>query len=529
MPTSTRSLLNRAMLVATTLAVLPCLGNAQWDPNQLYTLHNQQKGVNLPLTVIDGGADNNELRFAARDPKNTGQYFKITPTTTGFYRISSVLRGANLPIDIINGGPKNNWPHLAKFGPFSGQAWKFTLVPQAPGSYRLTTAFRGTGFSLDTFQAGTDPDRVRLSPSRLVSGQAWYIRPVELPDQLLYYKFDRGQGDEVVNYGSAKGTSTMVNAGVGPWQKAGKFGPAMLGSANTLSTHYNYCDTGWNGAMKGDFTAHWWMKERHAPGTGLSYIFGGVGSFRCFTNGVAGAGLWVRGFNSGSTFNIVMPTSGATLQARSRAATGVCVSLVVKGKSAQWYVDGKAHGSARVLPVDGANIAPVGTSTFKIGKHISNASSSAYDLDEFRLFNRAASPAEIELWCENAFAAVGTYGSYAGISLGTTGGAPRVGNSGYKHTVAGPRNMQFLFVVGIKPTPSFDMGIVFPALKGKTWYPSFDIELALATGASGKITLPGGLPNDKNIAGLGFDTQVLGFTGGKTLQSEAVSHKVEFH
>ena len=210
---------------------------------------------------------------------------------------------------------------------------------------------------------------------------------------LLYYKFDRGTGSDAVNYGT---TGTTTN-----WVSPGQYGPSMLsGSANNSGTDFSYCDTGWSTGFTGDFTMHWWMKESSAPGTGLSYVFGGIGSFRCFTNGVAGTTLWVRAYGA-ATDNIILPTVGDDLQVRARAAGGVCVGLVVStnaiATTAQWYIDGAAHGPAQTLTTT-PTVGP-GTSSFKIGRHTSNTSSSTYDFDEFRLCDYAATPAEIASWC----------------------------------------------------------------------------------------------------------------------------------
>ena len=80
----------------------------------------------------------------------------------------------------------------------------------------------------------------------------------------------------------------------------------------------------WKGPLKGNVTIGWWIKQRVNPGTGLSYLWGGIGSFRCFTNGVAGTGLWVRNWGGA---DIKFPST--TFQARARASNGVCVALTI--------------------------------------------------------------------------------------------------------------------------------------------------------------------------------------------------------
>ncbi|MHC5071613.1 MAG: hypothetical protein ACYTGO_14125 [Planctomycetota bacterium] len=280
-------------------------------------------------------------------------------------------------------------------------------------------------------------------------------------NEILYYKFDRGLGTEAVNYGSAPGPSTMKKgtATTTPWTTAGQFGGGLIGTKNNASTDYAYADTGFKGPLNGAFTV-----------TGLSYVWGGVGSFRCFTNGVAGTTLWVRSWGG---VDIKMPAVGNSIQVRARAKGGVCVAVVVfpalVGWLAQWYVDGVPHGAAQKL-TQGAAVA-ASTSTFKIGKHSSNTSSSVYDMDEFRLFNRLASPTEIKSWCT----------------------APRAATGCNWHVGLGP------------------------------------LQVLLAIPKSGVLTIPVPIPNNRALAGVHVESQLLGRLTRTLSMSNALSSVVEIN
>ena len=120
---------------------------------------------------------------------------------------------------------------------------------------------------------------------------------VPAQSDVLYYKFEAGAGKKAINFAAGTGLApaegTFVNTypGGGSWA-LGKFGQgALLGShfdpknpGTRNSAYYNYLNTGWLPKITGSFTVAWFMKERVNPGTSLSYLFSGVGSFRCFSN-----------------------------------------------------------------------------------------------------------------------------------------------------------------------------------------------------------------------------------------------------
>jgi hypothetical protein len=351
---------------------------------------------------------------------------------------------------------------------------------------------------------------------------------------LLYYKFDRGFGSDTINYGTARVTSSVATAAKpsSPWVSPGRYGPAMLqGSRNTASSETSNCLTGFTTGFTGDFTVHWWMQQRHPVGSDRSYVFGGPGAFRCFTNGIAGTSLWLRGFSQ-TTVNILMPESGRSIQARAAGLSGVCVGVVVKqtapGEStAQWYVDGAPHGSAQSLLASGDVVPDV--TPLRIGQHIDAQFSSVWDIDEFRLCNFAATPSQIADWCSAPSAAVGPLGTECGVELAATGGVPAIGNAGFTcaFQATPSASTMFLLVVGVRRTLPFDMGAVFPGLAGCLWYASFDNQLSFRSDASGAATLASAVPANPSFAGLHIDLQALGAQGSTLLQSNMLSLVVE--
>ncbi|MEE2886223.1 MAG: LamG-like jellyroll fold domain-containing protein [Planctomycetota bacterium] len=341
----------------------------------------------------------------------------------------------------------------------------------------------------------------------------------------LYYKFDRGAETTAINYGDGPAPSTVVTAGGSAWESPGRYGQSMLrGSKNDTSSEYNYCDTGFTGPIHGGLTIAWWMKERNSPGTKTCYLWGGLGSMRCFTNSTAGTGLYVRAVTGSTDIKYT-----GDLQTAATAANGVHVALTIDatGKIARWYINGVPDGAACVP--SGADVA-AGSSSFKIGKHTSDSSSSCYDIDEFRLVNRCATLAEIKLWSTASTADVGLFGERCGLAVETLGGTPTVGNNDYTHVITATPAVttSCLVVVGVLPAPSFDMGIAFPSLAGCQWFPSFDVQVAIPA-AGGRLVIPSAVPNMAAAAGVHVFTQVLGVQGGTILMSNASDTAIEIN
>ena len=120
---------------------------------------------------------------------------------------------------------------------------------------------------------------------------------------VLHYKFDENGGTNVVNYAPATSPApregvvvTTDTSGFAP----GRFGLGALRGGGTGGTAIrSYIDSGWNGTFSGDYTVSWWMLQRNPPAS-AAYIFdlgnapATQGSFRMFTGGVAGRGLYMR-------------------------------------------------------------------------------------------------------------------------------------------------------------------------------------------------------------------------------------------
>src|SRR5690554_5352670 len=197
--------------------------------------------------------------------------------------------------------------------------------------------------------------------------------------ELIYYKFNRS-GTSVLNHASSPvGTNPAPITGL-TIGSGGMLGTnALLGTGQTSTS--NVVTTGWNTAFTGDFTLAFWTSNVPTSST-LYYIFGDVGatSFRCFTNGVAGAGNWmVRGPFPDVTF-----TNAATSTSNMMHVVYDATALTITG-----YLNGVQVTQSSVpsaLNVTGSGLT--------VGGYGGN-SGLAGALDEFRWYNRALSAQEV--------------------------------------------------------------------------------------------------------------------------------------
>ncbi len=254
----------------------------------------------------------------------------------------------------------------------------------------------------------------RLSFALFFFGAAPLLAQAPVPE-LLHYKFD-GTGTSVPNQASTPpaGTTTATIMGGITQGPTGQCGGALIGSGNSAST--DYLNTGYTTNLSGSWTISMYTADITSS-TILFYIFGDntAGSFRCFTNGVAGANNWIlRG-----PITDVLVTGGATVAPH--------VTTFVYDATAgniMAYLDGNLVNTVAQAPFTVS-----GTGPFKVMGYGTNVGAPAGGkLDEFRLYNRALSAAEVQ-----SLMIVNTSSTISPISCTSTYTAP----SGATYTTAG--------------------------------------------------------------------------------------------
>ncbi len=195
----------------------------------------------------------------------------------------------------------------------------------------------------------------------------------------MYYKFD-ATGNQVNSASAPVGTNPATLDGL-TTGSTGQFGTALIG--NGLTSTSNRLNTGWATNLPSTgWTISFWLNNFPASAATTYYYFGdaSAGSFRCFTGGVAGNGnLWLRG------------TGFTDVPINAIPSTPTVIHLVYTGTAVRVYFNGVFNSS-----VAQAAVAITGTGPFLVGGYSSSNSINAGTLmDEFRLYNRALTDAEV--------------------------------------------------------------------------------------------------------------------------------------
>lgn len=198
--------------------------------------------------------------------------------------------------------------------------------------------------------------------------------------ELFHYEFDQA-GTSVTNSASTPPSGTGTATIMGALTQSGSAN-CYLGALNGVSgtSGTDYLSTGWAANFTGDWTISFVHNSTVAPA--FSYLFGdaGASSFRCFTGGSGDL------FYSGP-ISITTTGGGCT-------NIGTNVNTLVYDGAAQElraYING-------VLNITVAQTTtPVFTGTeFKVGGYsTSDGILTGTSIDDFRIYNRAITPAEI--------------------------------------------------------------------------------------------------------------------------------------
>jgi len=220
-----------------------------------------------------------------------------------------------------------------------------------------------------------------LSLAALICAASGALSAATLVPEILYYSFDEGSGTTTANLASTATAPATANL-IGQTFNATGIDGSSLGGNGGNSTS-NYLSTGWNTSLSGSWSISMWLSPLINSST-LFYYFGdvGAGSFRAFTNGVAGPNnVILRG-----AFTDTLITGLSTTQNNHVAFVYSDVDNTIRG-----YLNGVLN----VTQAQGA-VTISGGGDFKVGGYSGNTGlHSGGWLDEFRLYSRALSGTEV--------------------------------------------------------------------------------------------------------------------------------------
>ncbi|MBK8975583.1 MAG: PKD domain-containing protein [Planctomycetes bacterium] len=330
---------------------------------------------------------------------------------------------------------------------------------------------------------------------------------------ILEFQFNEPRGVTVNNTASTTlaPATAVVGQGNGtpaasPWQadpgrplfQGNEPGFGCLNADNT-SPYEGVIDTGWPIDIVGSHTVMFWSNLVNTLSTCYPFGSGSGGSARCYwTSSVVGFQLRDWGTLTGSANYVTSGTNPSTVTGWNHWA----VVIDDTAGTAQWYLNGVADGSPTLFTP--------GTFTFtggnfKIGSY-STLTTSGYtryaQMDDFRLYGSALTPAEIMTAMGSEHPTTGTFGDGCSgpvttPTIGASGGAPAIGNAAFTIELRGmeagvPQALNIAaFVVGGGLLP-FDLGSVLPTFTGcfAELFPDVSVGLAGTASASVPVAIP---------------------------------------
>ncbi|MBK8980013.1 MAG: PKD domain-containing protein [Planctomycetes bacterium] len=328
---------------------------------------------------------------------------------------------------------------------------------------------------------------------------------------ILEFQFNEPRGARVNNTASttiapAYGTVTLP---AGPpnaiWQgDAGRtgFGANEPGigclGADNVTPYESRIDTGWPFNIVGSHTIMFWARVQSV--TSFGYAFGGsVGSARCYHDGSRWSLRSYGSLGTASTAYVLSASNPMTLVGWNHWA----MVLDDAAGTAQWYLNGVADGTPTAFSPN--TFVASGLGNFIVGDYGTLTSShfTRYaDMDDFRIYGRALTPAEIMTAMASENATTGTFGN--GCSgpattpfIGAGGSAPVIGNPTFTIDVGGmeafvPQALNiaaFAVAGGVLP---YNLGGVLPTFAGCSaeLFPDVSVGLAGTATASVPIAIP---------------------------------------
>ncbi|MBL8897990.1 MAG: PKD domain-containing protein [Planctomycetes bacterium] len=360
---------------------------------------------------------------------------------------------------------------------------------------------------------------------------------------LLEYQFNEVRGTTVANVASSAlypATGTIPNTS---WQKdpgralfkGNEAGFGSLSQTPNSTPSRNWVDTGSNFRHTGSLTLMWWA--RRDPSSTVANPFGyffGDENFRCF---FAAAGISF----GGGTGTTLAGTYTVNWQGHLQQGVWHHYAIVIDDALGFYtiYQDGVPHAGRNYAP---GSYTYSGTARFAVGAFSatlgSGPASTHYDMDDFRMYSRALTQAQIQnaMLHENPTGALmdpGCTDSNSYTPSLTAVGAPQIGNLAFGLQASGlePARPTAMFLGlsaslgGFLPFDLSGTGIFGP---GCRLLVSPDIILNFGSGG-GSVFLPAPVPLDPTLQGGHIYSQILSLGSGPlSAMSNAIDAQMQF-
>ena len=303
---------------------------------------------------------------------------------------------------------------------------------------------------------------------------AYELSTNTMSPEVLSLQFNEVRGVEpnlVANASSTRRApefSTIRGVGPDGWATdsgRAEFGPNDRGFGALAATGRggnNLIDTGWPMQLS-SYTISWWQRLDFDSSRELAYIFGGPGSdFRCFTRGAAGNHLFFRGGGPGD-----FPLLVDVFRDQFRVWNHIALSVDINSGLAGWFFNGEVQQFVQFTrPTE-----PSRNDEFHVNYHQDPELSFSryFAIDDFRVYHRALTPAEVLEVMENEPPVSTAFGSSCPGPAGSraptlqANGPPRINSLDFAVRVAGvPAGDLVLFFAGVSAVSDPSVGITLP-------------------------------------------------------------------
>ncbi|HZN40210.1 MAG TPA: LamG-like jellyroll fold domain-containing protein [Planctomycetota bacterium] len=339
--------------------------------------------------------------------------------------------------------------------------------------------------------------------------------------EIVRYAFDSTDTNAVLNY--ASGPLAGPKFGNTTWPVEYVYADGRFGNALSASMYGGlsgiYVATGWQGGYQGALTIAFFLRNDIATSPNEYSPVAGQPNWSIATGGTAGAGLQLHGWG-GPDLNGDFGVPVHTMPGWNHFAI---VVDPVAGQ-ATWYRNGVP---ATTTPISTGVVFTTGQ--LFVGADYVNWCGSLYDIDEFVMMGRAASPAEVALMAQAPIASVVPFGTVTNVAV-QANSLPTAGNLNFALQVSGPANTLFLLAAGSSYAQAgavalpLDLGPILGA-SGQFLRVSPDVSVAGVL-LNGMASLPLPLPDQPQLLGVQLFVQAIALTGGSFVASNGLAVRV---
>lgn len=283
---------------------------------------------------------------------------------------------------------------------------------------------------------------MRLLPNTLlaVTCAVTCAVPATAQDGVVYYKFDATDTTQVLNH--AHGASAGPRFGTTSWPAnlcytTGQIGHALQRSG-LVGLAGKFVETGVTGPIAGSMTIAFALRNGGANSSATYSPIAGQPSWSIATGGSAGSGLQLHGTGVGD----VNGDFGAPLCSLP-GWNHFAVVVDAAAGTARWYGNGALVSSQ---PISGG-VQIAAQQALRVGTDYVTHCGGLYDIDEFRLLDRAASATEIAAWANGTAATAVPFGAATAVALAANQ-TPQLGNPTFALVATAPNSLLVAFAFG---------------------------------------------------------------------------------